>query len=249
MNDILITQVHVDAWDYLLVRLNNVNAVSGVMGYFQARTGFETMYGFYDRTDSNGISKGIDRDSFIRDKKAYGIGAWDKWYDKQGLWNLAKRSGYAISTIEAQLELFTEELKGPSHAKLREALKHVDNPEDAAEIMYTIYLPEENRDAKLHNDICEYAHIFYTRFVHPKHTVRYVEITDEEVWVKARPYFLGKRIGKAHKKETYQHITTSQNGKWYSIYYNGQICWIRTQSGVVVEREETYGKYNDTYSA
>lgn len=246
MNDIIVTQAHVDAWDYLLVRLQNVNAVAGIMGYFQARSGFETMYGFYGE---DGISKGLDRDSFIMDKKAYGIGAWDKWYEKLGLWNLSKRSGYGISTLENQLELFYEDLKGLTYANLRESLKHVENPEDAAELMYTLYLPEENRWSKLHNDICEYAHLFYSRFVHPKHTVRYVEITDEEVWVKARPYFLGKRIGKAHKGETYQHITTAQNGKWYSMYYNGQICWIRTQSGVVVEREETYGEYNDTYSA
>lgn len=246
MNDIIVTQAHVDAWDYLLVRLENINAVSGIMGYFQARSGFETMYGFYGE---DGIAKPLGRDSFIRDKKAYGIGAWDKWYDKQSLWNLAKRSGYAISTLESQLELFCEELKGLTHAKLREALKHVENPEDAAELMYTLYLPEENRDAKLHNDICDYAHFFYTRFVHPKHTVRYVEITDDEVWVKARPYFLGKRIGKAHKSETYQHITTTKNGKWYSIYFNGRICWIKGESGVVVEREETYGEYADTYSA
>lgn len=245
MNDIIVTQAHVDAWDYLLVRLENVNAVSGIMGFFQARTGFNPLNGFYDGK----IMFGLDRDSFIKDKKAYGIGAWDKWYDKQSLWNLAKRSGYAISTLESQLELFTEELKGLTHAKLREALKHVENPEDAAEIMYTLYLPEEKRDVKLHNDICEYAHFFYTRFVHPKHTVRYVEITDEEVWVRARPFFLAKRVGKAHKGETYQHITTTQNGKWFSIYYEGQICWIKGESGVVVEREETYGEYSNTYGA
>lgn len=246
MNDITITQAHVDAWDYLLARLANVNAVSGIMGYFQARTGFETMYGFYE---DGGIAKGLDYDSFIRDKKAYGIGAWDKWYEKAGLWNLSKRSGYGISTLENQLELFYEELKGLTYANLRESLKHVDNPEDAAELMYTLYLPEENRWSKLHNDICEYSHLFYTRFVHPKHTVRYVEITDEEVWAMSRPHFLGKRISKAYKGETYQHITTAKNGKWYSVYYNGQICWIRAKGGVLVEREETYGEHNDSYSA
>ena len=155
MNDILITEAHITAWDFLLVRLENVNAVSGVMGYFQACSGFETMYGFYGE---DGISKGLDRDSFIKDKKAYGIGAWDKWYDKQSWWNLSKRSGYALSTLESQLELFTEELKGQTHKSLYEGLRHVDNPEDAAELMYTLYLPEENRQATLHNDICEYAH-------------------------------------------------------------------------------------------
>ena len=206
MNDITITQAHVDAWDYLLARLVNVNAVSGIMGYFQARTGFETMYGFYE---DGGIAKGLDY----------------------------------------QLELFYEELKGLTYANLRESLKHVDNPEDAAELMYTLYLPEENRWSKLHNDICEYSHMFYTRFVHPKHTVRYVEITDEEVWAMSRPHFLGKRISKAYKGETYQHITTAKNGKWYSVYYDGQICWIRAKGGVLVEREETYGEHNDSYSA
>lgn len=247
MNDILITQTHINAWDYLLVRLENANAVSGVMGYFQAMTGFNPLHGFYN----DGIADGLDRESFIRDKKAYGIGAWDAWYDKQSWWNLAKRSGYALSSIESQLELFCEELKGQTHKALKEALGQTENPEDAAEIMYNLYYCHyhEDKNFAAHNDIMDYSHFFYTRFVHPKHTVRYVQITDEEAWVKARSMFLAKKVGKAHKGETYQHIATIKNGKWYSIFYNNEICWIRAASGVVIEREETYGEYSDTYSA
>lgn len=246
MNDILINQTHINAWDYLLVRLENVNAVSGVMGYFQAMTGFNPLHGFYN----DGITKGLDRESFIRDKKDYGIGAWDTWYDKQSWWNLAKHSGYAMSSLESQLELFCEELKGITHKALFESLKIAENPEDAAELMYNLYYRHyhDDKNFTVHNDIMDYAHFFYTRFVHPKHTVRYVEITDEEAWVKTRSTFLAKKIGKVHKGETYQLITTSRNGKWFSVYFNGEIRWIRSSSGVVVEREETYGEYKDSNS-
>lgn len=245
MSDILIEQKHIDAWNYLLVRLENVNAVSGVMGYFQAMTGFNVLHGF----NVDDIKNGLERWSFIKDQKAYGLGAWDTWYDKQSWWNLAKRSGYAISSIESQLDLFCAELKGLTHKALRESLEMSENPEDAAEAMYNLYYCHyhEDKNFAMHNNIMDYAHFFYTRFVHPKRTVRYVKITDEEAWVKTRSTFLGKKVGKVYKEETYQHIASVKNGKWYSIYYNGEIRYIKASSGVVIEREETYGEYKNSY--
>lgn len=212
MTDIQVTNKTIDAWQFLTRIIRNQNAVAGIMGYFQARTGFDPLKGFVP------VEEGwtCDRKTFIYDKKAYGMGAWDIWYDKLGWWNLAKKAGYPLSSVEAQLYFFCEELKGTTHKVLCEALKHVDNPADAARLMYDLYPGHEMTD-KMLNDIQEASMFFYDNFVRPIRKVRYVKIIDEEAWVKTRPSFLGKRVGKAIKGETFTHIITTKNGKWESI--------------------------------
>lgn len=239
MKDILISKTHSDAWNYLIVRLDNPHAVAGVMGYFQARTGFNTLNGFYPM----GEGMSIDRKTFIHDKRPYGIGAWDIWYDKQGWWNLAKRSGYPLTSVEAQLDFFDGQLNGQTYGPLGDALKLSENVLTAAEAMYNLYLGEDHVDECNLDDILDYAHQFYSHFVHPTRTVKYVRVTDEEAWIKTRPMFLGRKIHKAVLGETYPHFATSNNGKWEAIYYEGSIRWILAKSVVVFERKENYGEH------
>lgn len=234
MNDIQINQMHVNAWNYLLMRIPNVNAVAGIMGYFQAKTGFNIKLGFEP-------GKILEKDSFVYDKKAYGIGAWSKWNEKLSWWNLAKISGFAVESLESQLDLFCDQLKGTTFKALNDGLEVAENPENAGLLMHGLYFSGDESSTKLKNDILEYAHLFHANFVHPKRKVRYVEIKDEEVWARFRPTFLGKKVHKANKGETYQYIATTKNGRWFSIYLDGKILWVKAESAVVFEREETYG--------
>lgn len=239
MDDVYVSASHEYAWNYLMEHIGNENAVAGIMGYFQALTEFNPMHGFYK---DGAITKTFDRDSFITDKKEYGIGAWNKWYDKQSLWNISKRDGYPISGIECQIDLFIRNLTGISENRsLLDALKLADNPEDAGEIMYNIYLPQDKRNEDLCRSICDYAHLLYAHFVRPKRIVRYVKIQNEEAWVRARPFLFAKKVFKAGKNEMYHHVASSKNGKWHSIYFEGGIRWIQASAGSLLEREESYG--------
>lgn len=240
--DIEFTKIHSDAWDFLLVRLSNPNAVAGVMGYFQARTGFNPLKGFYE----DGNLETVDRETFIHDKREYGIGAWDIWYEKLGWWNLAKKAGYPIGSVEAQLYYFCEELKGQTYKKLCEALKLVDNPEEAADLMYMLYLKDSDPLKTRHDDIRDASHAFYERFMHPTRIVKYARVMDDGVWIKRRSTFLSRKIAKTKKGDEFTFVAPSKNYNWYAIVYNNDIRWIPAENCQIITREETYGEHNDT---
>lgn len=178
----------------------------------------------------------IPLSEFRKDGLGYGLMRWTTWWRKQSLLNYAKKKNTSVGDMNTQLEFIWDELNSISYGDALCKLQNAKNCREAANVLYMKYLDKEMPKNEEGIDLCtDHANSYYIAFMQNRSRlipVTYIRITADKAAVRKRATIASKKLGTAIKDDEFQYLTTSKNGKYYSIYLarHNEIGWISVKA-------------------
>ena len=235
-----------NAWGYFNAKLGNKYAAAGLIAAFYVVSECSPYLGWnnykgYLSTDETCFMK-----DFVHDKKPFGLAGWNKWYRKQGLFNMARSAGKKIYDLDMQLSFVMDEFSGLTYGPVLEKLKKSENVSDAFTTVMTEYMDISKKLAKEmashYQKVAEDVLEHYDKprvFKVPK---QYLTTEFEKVVVKSERRkkfpFIRKKLGYLRKNEIYPYIAENVQGTEYAIHYGDTIGYVKVNKSYIVTRLE-----------
>ena len=129
-------------WYYLNSFIRNPYGVAGLMGCLYLVSKMDPKYGFSNEMSLNlsHVNETERMRSFVHNGNPVGIGCWDNWIDKQGIYNYARIRGRGCDDILVQLELLKDDLSmGYRYAKVKYELENAQSLYEAVDILRKVF--------------------------------------------------------------------------------------------------------------
>ena len=187
----------------------------------------------YTTNVDNGV---IPLSEFRKDGLGYGLMRWTTWWRKQSLLNYAKKKEKSIGNIETQLEFIWDELNSITYGDVLCKLQNAKNCREAVDILYMKYMDKLMPKREEGIDLCtDHANAYYVAFMRNRSRlipVTFIRVTADKAAVRKKASIASKKLGIAIKDDEFQYLTTSRNGKYYSIYLSrhNEIGWISAKA-------------------
>ena len=158
-------------WDFLMTKIDNDIAVSGIMGNMEAESGFVTtnMQNSYETeslNDSNYTTL-VDNGSytnFVNDSIGYGLCQWTFSSRKSKLLNMATQNNKSVGDIDIQLSLLWLELTTDYKSSVLDKIENESNIYNASTIVLCNFENPGNQSQAVKNYRCKLSTDIYNTY-------------------------------------------------------------------------------------
>jgi len=141
---------------------------AGVMGNWQKESGNHAVRvqgdfsSGYEKSKEYTKNADANPDSFIHDKKGYGLAQWTYWSRKKGLVDKAHGQGLSVGDISAQVQYFKDELQG--YPSLLNTLTTTNDVSKASNDMLHVYEQPADQSTREENERIGYSNSWLARY-------------------------------------------------------------------------------------